>query len=71
MSSPEITSDVLLLQMSEKNRKWNSGSGGSFHMPWESLMKYVALKKPKSSSALYHNYNGLFSIVMLALVDGQ
>ena len=33
--------------------------------------KYVALKKPKNTGVLYHNYNGFFSIVMLALVDGQ
>ena len=33
--------------------------------------KQVALKKPKNSGALYHNYKGLFSIVMLALVDRQ
>ena len=31
----------------------------------------MALKKPKNTGALYHNYKGLFSIVMLALVDGQ
>ena len=30
MSSPESTSDVLLLQMSGKNWKQNSGSGGMF-----------------------------------------
>ena len=33
--------------------------------------KHVALKKPKNTEALYHNYKGFFSIVMLALVDGQ
>ena len=33
MGSPESTSNVLLLQMSGKNWKQNSGSGGLFHMP--------------------------------------
>ena len=31
----------------------------------------MALKKPKNTGALYHNSKGFFSIVMLALVDGQ
>ena len=39
MSSAESTSDVLLLQMSGKNWRGNSGSGGMFHIPWEPLMK--------------------------------
>ena len=33
--------------------------------------KHVALKKPKNTRALYHNYSGFFFIVMLALMDGQ
>ena len=31
----------------------------------------MAMKKPKNTEALFHNYKGFFSIVMLALVDGQ
>ena len=38
ISSPESTLDALLLQLSGKNWKQNSGSGGTFHMPWEPLM---------------------------------
>ena len=38
MSSPEGTSNVLLLQMSGMNWRGNSGSGGMFLMPWEPWM---------------------------------
>ena len=31
----------------------------------------MAVKKPRNTGALCHNYKGFFSIVMLALVDGQ
>ena len=33
--------------------------------------KHVALEKSKNYGAMYHNYKGFFSIVMLTLVDGQ
>ena len=70
MSSPESTSDVLLLQVSGKNWKQNSGWNVP-HALGALDGKHVALKRPKNSGALYHNYKGLFSVVMLALVDGQ
>ena len=35
------TSNVLLLQMSGKNWRGNSGSAGMFHMPWDPLMESV------------------------------
>ena len=31
----------------------------------------MVLKNPNNTGALYYNYKGFFSVVMLALVDGQ
>uniref|UniRef100_A0A914X1E4 DDE Tnp4 domain-containing protein n=1 Tax=Plectus sambesii TaxID=2011161 RepID=A0A914X1E4_9BILA len=33
--------------------------------------KHCILKKPKKSGALYHNYKGIFSIVLLTLCDAR
>ena len=33
--------------------------------------RHVAIRKPAKSSSLYHTYKGFFSVVLMALVDGD
>ena len=69
MSSPESTSDVLLLQMSGRTGNRIQDKVECSHALGALDGKHVALKKPKNSGAMYHNYKGFFSIVMLVLMD--
>ena len=33
--------------------------------------KHMRIKKPPKSGSLYHNYKGIFSVILMALVDTE
>ena len=56
--------------------KWKNGKRCTSSEPdgmtphsWDTRLENIAIKKPKKSVSEYYNYQGLFSLVLLALVD--
>ena len=43
----------------------------SFHLIEERIHQGIAMRKPKKSENEFYNYNGFFSMVLLALVDTE
>jgi len=63
---PPIETEGWLKIAKKFSDRWN------FHNTLGALDgKHVAIRKPRNSGSLYYNYKGFFSIIMLALVDGD
>jgi len=71
----EVTEDLIYPPLTSD--KWKEVAG-KFETRWNFPhtfgaidRKHVLIKSPKSSGSLYYNYIGFYSVVMLALVDGD
>ena len=63
---PPMTTEGWLAVERKFSRRWN------FHHTLGALDgKHIPIRKPGKSGSLYYNYKGFFSIVLLALVDGN
>ena len=63
---PPTTQEGWLQVAETFSTRWN------FHHTLGALDgKHVAIRRPPNSGSLYHNYKGFFSIVLMALVDGD
>lgn len=63
---PPTTEEGWLQVANKFSERWN------FHHTLGALDgKHVAIRKPAKSGSTYYNYKGFFSIILLALVDGD
>ena len=66
-----------LISLPEEEEGWKE-KGQSFYTKWNLPHavgaidgKHIAIKKPRKSTSLYHNYKGFFSMILLGVVDAN